>query len=171
MRTIKYTKRSTSAKTIYVDVSRSDLQDILEQCQTIIDFDNECQKSNKIVSDIINRPMRDVIRQSSAHGGGYNTPRIAAEGIIENFRKGQFTLSKLQLPVIEKTFSIMNGILPDFWEVQFEESTMSYSEFQTTFNVKPPVKKEEPKIQSMIETFFDLDPLVESVTVTYRKKK
>lgn len=163
MRTVPFSTKDTTAGTVYCQTNIIDRNAVLEQCKTIVDFDNKCATESPIVSSILNRPLKGVIRKSVRHGGGYNSARSICEGIVDNFNKGQYDFSLPQLTAIEEAFKVAHGILPDFWEVNFEPTT----ELLRIKVKKVEQKKDEPVTpESMIKEFFDID----SVTITYKKK-
>lgn len=168
MRTVPFTTKNTTAGTVYCRTLPTDRDAVLEQCKTIVDFDDECATESPIVSSILNRPIKNITRKSLKHGGGYNSARSVCEGVVDNFNKGQYDFSVPQLTAIEEAFKVAHGVLTDFWEIDWDPvSVLPKLKLEDNKVVKVPAKKEEPVTpESMIGEFFD----IESITITYKRK-
>lgn len=119
--------RPQGTNTTYRELTKEDQRFVKEQCKTIIDVDDVCKHSSdpelQKVHKTLNAPNNKMPRRSPAYGGGKNSARSMAEGIIDNFNKGQYNISHIQMPGLEEAFRVASGILNSVEEVEFEEVT------------------------------------------------
>ena len=112
MRRIPYKNRKANAGTTYIDVRKNDYRDIKDNLEAI----------SKLPPDpFIDKNDTTLPRQGARNNGKPNSIRTIADGILDNFRTGQYTLSKPQIPLIEKSFEKIHNQVPEWDEVVFEE--------------------------------------------------
>ena len=157
MKTIHYKKKDTNANTQYVEVNPSDLDFILKQCETLVTVANQCKEHKIKEGDDFFKPNVLMPKQST---GKRNTAESMCSGILDNFKSGQRDLTDKTMQGLHEAFKVGEAIIEGFESVQFEEA-------ESLPKLKPILDKIEETELSIFETMFD----VESITVTYRKKK
>lgn len=157
---IKYTVRSTSAGTEYRDVHPEDKKWLFQQLHNVVDFTTALAASSDPTSQTMHSALilgRSKIPRKG--NGSGNSITSAAQGIIDNFNSGQYTLSRPQCDIITKAFAEMVSIIPDWEQVEWEQAASVQS-------IKPlhPSQAADPGI---FETLFDLS----EYEIVIRKRK
>jgi len=127
MRKIPYRNkpRPAGTYTTYRETTKEDLDYVRDSLQKIVDRDDMCRQSRNPdlvkVSEELNRPNRAMPGRSRAHGGGPNSARSMAEGVLDNFKQGQFDISHRQMPGIQEAINTASDLFNDIDPVVFEE--------------------------------------------------
>lgn len=117
----KVKPRPEGTNTTYHQLRVEDRKSLLEDCKMLVDFTNECKKHNDPVWMTLEAGTPKMPRRSAAYGGGRNSAYSICEGIIENFKKGQYDISHKQMPAIVEAFRIAHNALEEFDEIDFKE--------------------------------------------------
>ena len=159
-KSIAFKKKHTTANTQYNETNTSDLKHVLEQSQRIVDVATMCEQQGVIEGQRLYSSNGIMPRQSS---GKMNSCKSMCEGVLENFTKGQYTLSEKQMEGLTEAFKVASEVIEDFEDITFTE-----------VDELPKIKSKpvDPNILKEINTTFsDLwDWEVESVTLTRRKQ-
>lgn len=160
MKTIKYKKKQTTARTQYNETTSIDTQDVLNKCKRIVEVADACEKHNIADGKRLYGRNDKMPRQSN---GKMNSPKSMCEGVIDNFNNGQYNISDPQIKGLSESFNVAHDIIEDFEQTIFEEVT-TLPKLSMPSNIE----------QDPGTTFGDLFGYsVEEVRVTkiYRKQK
>lgn len=117
-----YVKKNVKANTEYRSTSRDDLDMVLEQCKQIVSVTNECSRSNNKdllhAAATLNSRNPKIPRQS---GGKVNSAKSMCEGVLDNFKNGQYDLSIKTCIGVQEAFRVASVIFDNFEEVTFTE--------------------------------------------------
>lgn len=137
--------RQTSAKTEYRDLSKDDLDWVLEQLNIVKSLGTQPVNPDTIVYNLW-RAIKALDSNLPRKGNGTRNSCLSiAEGIIDNFNHGQWSLSAPQCDLIEKSFSKIHDLIDEFDNVEFEEVT-----------ALPSKKTFTPIVEEDITTFSQL---------------
>jgi hypothetical protein len=127
MRKILYRnkKPAPGTYTVYRETVKDDLDYIQDCLEKIVERDDVCRRCQepelKEISQRLNQPNAQMPRRSAQHGGGRNSARSMADGVIENFKQGQYDISHRQMPGIEEAIRTASELFTDIEAVVFEE--------------------------------------------------
>jgi len=157
---IQYKLKQTSANTQYVETTSSDTKWILQQCRHLIQVAMACEVNNITEGQRLFTRNGYMPRMSN---GKMNTCRTMCEGIIDNFAEGQYDLTEKQMIGLTEAFKVGNDIIENFDSIEFKQ-----------VDELPKLRiREVPEVSrppSTFSTLFDIDPNIDSITVTYKKR-
>lgn len=150
MRTIKYKNKSTSAGTQYRSISTNDRNWVLDQCRTVSGLVDVCAKTSESTLTAIHTelvaPSIVMPKQST---GKRNSVKSMVDGVLDNFKTGQYDLSDKTMIGLTESFMISSKHFNNCDAVEFvEESVQDQVEV------------------NHVDDLFD----IESITVTYKKR-
>jgi len=157
MKQIPYKVKDVKAGTEYRDLLPADRKYLLDKLREIAEIAEGCSTSDQPglqkIGSILTRPNKNIPRMSKAYGGGMNSIRTAANGIVDNIENGtQRDFSNRTCEIVERTFSEIIKTFSDWEEVEFVKTEVL----------------EKPKLEVAGGSIFD--PSMWEMVTTFRKR-
>lgn len=146
---IPYVLLKRDANTQYVETTTMDTEFILDQCDIIT------QMAKYI--PVLNIKHPKYLKQTPPLGTGHNTAATLCEGMLHNFKNGQYTFSLKQLEALVEVFKLGEDNIQGFESIVIE-AVPKLPKLKVPKNLETPT--------STIGELFD----VESIMVVYKPR-